>query len=37
MDKSDNIEAYTAYNILLRICDTADLLLSIIHQYKFLN
>lgn len=36
MDKNDNIEAYTAYNILLRLrlCDTTGLLLSMIHQYK---
>lgn len=35
-DKSDNIEP-AAHNILLRprIGDTAGLLLSVIHQYKF--
>lgn len=34
--RSDNIESYASYNILLRpkICDTADLLLSMIPQNK---
>lgn len=37
MDKRNNIEPYAAYNILLRprLCDTTDLLLSMIHQDKF--
>lgn len=34
--KRESIEPYAAHNVLLRpkICDTTDLLFSVIHQYK---
>lgn len=37
MDKRENVEPSSAYNILLRprICDTTELLLIMIHQDKF--
>lgn len=37
MDKSNNVAPYTTWNVLLKpgVCDPTDLLVSMIHQYKF--